>query len=272
MSYRIVACDLDGTLLQADKSLSPENNQAIVDIDAKGVQFVPCSGRALYEIPEYVRNHPAVRYIIGGDGSMIYDRVTGEQLIFGMEPDVYTAVLDIFADYRTSLSVRHKGHCYVRADEHNEEAYRRYRLDDAYIQFLYDFSRQVDDFDGFCRGLDEIEMISAFFADDDELEACRARIDALGTVQTAVCNLNSFEVFSNKAGKGTALLTLADKLGVAPNDTIAVGDTINDRSSVACAGLGLAMGNAYEELKAIADEVVCRNDEHVARYIWEHYL
>lgn len=270
--YKLIASDLDGTLLQDDKSLSAENDRAICDIVEKGVHFVPCSGRGVFEIPTYIREHPAVRYVIGGDGSMLYDRVTGEQTIWGMEGDAKNAVLDMFTQYDVSLSIRYKGECYVRTDEHNVDTYRSYRYDDAYIDFLYAFSHQVDDFDAFVRDLDEIEMICAFFKTDEELEECQARLDAMSSVQTAVCNNNSFEVFSANAGKGKAMLHLANKLGIGQSETIAVGDTINDRTSVQAAGLGLAMGNAYEELKALADEVVCRNDEHVARYILEHYL
>ena len=270
--YKLIASDLDGTLLQDDKSLSRENDQAIYEIVKKGVHFVPCSGRGVFEIPTYVREHPAVRYVIGGDGSMIYDRETGEQTIWGMPKEVVQTVLDIYADYDVSLSVRYKGECYVRADEHDPDIYRSYRYDDAYIDFLFTFSHQVDDFDAFCRGLDEIEMICAFFKTDEEWKACQARMDALSSVQTAICNDNSFEVFSANAGKGKAMLHLAAKLGIDQSETIAVGDTINDHTSVKAAGLGLAMGNAYEELKAIADEVVCRNDEHVAMYILNHYL
>ena len=270
--YKLIASDLDGTLLQNDKSLSQENDQAIYKIVEKGVHFVPCSGRGVFEIPTYVREHPAVRYVIGGDGSMLYDRVTGEQTIWGMERDVKAEVLDIFSKYQVSLSIRYKGECYVKADEHDVDTYRSYRYDDAYIDFLYAFSHPVDDFDTFCRDLDEIEMICAFFKTDEEWKACQARMDALNSVQTAICNDNSFEVFSANAGKGKAMLHLASKLGIDQSETIAVGDTINDRTSVETAGLGLAMGNAYEELKAIADEVVCRNDEHVAPYILERYL
>ena len=270
--YKLIASDLDGTLLQDDKSLSKENDQAMFEIAKKGVHFVPCSGRSVFEIPTYVREHPAVRYVIGGDGSMIYDRETGEQTIFGMPKEVVQTVLDIYAEYDVSLSVRYKGKCYVRADEHDVDIYRSYRYDDAYIDFLYAFSHQVEDFNAFCRRLDEIEMICAFFKTDEEWKSCQARMDALDTVQTAVCNDNSFEVFSIDAGKGKAMLRLAETLGIDQSETIAVGDTINDRTSVQAAGLGLAMGNGYEEIKAIADAVVCRNDEHVARYLLEHYL
>ena len=65
---------------------------------------------------------------------------------------------------------------------------------------------------------------------------------------------------------------LADMLGVDRKDTIAVGDSTNDSEAIKDAGLGLAMENACDELKQIADEIVCNNKEHVARYILENYI
>ena len=77
---------------------------------------------------------------------------------------------------------------------------------------------------------------------------------------------------ASSAGKGNALLLLAELLGVDRNATIAVGDSTNDCTMVETAGLGLAMDNAVPKLKAVADAVVCNNRDHVVKYILEHYI
>ena len=79
-------------------------------------------------------------------------------------------------------------------------------------------------------------------------------------------------IFSADAGKGHALWKLADALGIDRADTIAVGDTLNDIDNIRCAGLGLAMDNAMDALKAEADAVICNNEEHAIAYILEHYI
>ena len=58
--YKLIACDLDGTLMRDDMSISEENLRAISEIAVRGVEFVPCTGRTLCEIPEAVRCHPDV--------------------------------------------------------------------------------------------------------------------------------------------------------------------------------------------------------------------
>jgi hydroxymethylpyrimidine pyrophosphatase-like HAD family hydrolase len=60
--------------------------------------------------------------------------------------------------------------------------------------------------------------------------------------------------------------------GIGIENTIAVGDSDNDMSMIKAAGLGLAVSNACDELKAIADKVICSNDEHNIKYIYENIL
>ena len=73
----IVASDLDGTLLHSGEGLSEENKEAIRKMGELGVAFVPCSGRTFMEMPAVVRENPDIRYYIGGDGGIVYDKLTG---------------------------------------------------------------------------------------------------------------------------------------------------------------------------------------------------
>ena len=86
------------------------------------------------------------------------------------------------------------------------------------------------------------------------------------------CYYANLEIFSVKAGKGTALEKLAESLGIPMWETIGIGDSGNDISLVKSAGLGLAVENACGELKEIADEVICSNDCHAIRYVEEKYI
>ena len=82
----------------------------------------------------------------------------------------------------------------------------------------------------------------------------------------------NLEIMNIDAGKGNALYALCDLVGVAYEDTISIGDSDNDSSVTKAAGLGLAMENACDALKAIADEIICTNEEHAAVYVLNHYF
>ena len=271
--YRIIASDLDGTLLNSGVEVSPENRRAMSEMAARGVYFVPTSGRTLTEIPLSIREDPSVRFCIYSDGAGIYDRQEKRHICTAyMSLEESFFLLDTLEEYGTVLTVRHKGVSYVDVTRNNDAEYKKHRLSDKYRDFIYETNTPVADYRGFCRSLGELEMICAFFANDAELQACKRRLEATGRYMTGSSERTNLEVFSVAAGKGKALLRLARHLGIEPAATIGVGDSTNDSNLIELAGLGLAVGNAYDELKSIADAVICSNDEHAMQYILEHYI
>ena len=273
INYKILASDLDGTLFLPDMTISKENEAAIKELSDMGIYFVPSSGRTFTEIPKNVREHPFVRYIIFADGAGVYDKQKESVVVSKHIPhDSLIKLLDILSEYQTILTLRTGGRSYVDATRNNDEEYAKHRMSIYYRDFVYDTNNPIDNFDTFCRSLDNAEMISPFFADDDEMAECRQRLEATGEYTVASSERCNFEIFSSKAGKGRALLALAEALGISQEETIGVGDTTNDMNLIQLAGLGLAMDNAYQELKDAADAVICSNKEHAIKYILEHYI
>ena len=82
----------------------------------------------------------------------------------------------------------------------------------------------------------------------------------------------NLEICSASAGKGNALASLAKELGVKIESTIAMGDSDNDCSIVEAAGLGLAVSNANDALKSVADEIICSNEEHSLEFVLGKYF
>ena len=78
MKYKLIASDLDGTLLSDNAEVSRENFDAIKKITERGVVFAPVTGRAMYEMPADVVNCPDIRYIVSSNGAVIYDKETKE--------------------------------------------------------------------------------------------------------------------------------------------------------------------------------------------------
>ena len=267
----IVGSDLDGTLL-LHEAISPENMAAIKKMKDMGVCFVPNSGRTISEMPKVVLEEPDIRYYIGADGAIIWDKETGESVSFAMSRDTVRPVLDLLYSYSTLITARSKGICYVDADMCTEESYRATRVSISYGRFIDYYVNKREDFKSLVYELPEIEMICVFFADDGELAECKARVEALGEFAVAASEDTNLEIFHKRAGKGNTLLALAELLGVPKERTIAVGDSKNDMDMIEKAGISLAMGNATDELKAAADRTICLCAEHSAKYILENII
>ncbi len=270
--YSILASDLDGTLLNSHKQISPENQAAIDRITEAGVYFVPFSGRTLSELPEEIRENKKVRYMIHSDGAVVYDKVTETRLEFCMSPEKYLRLLDILEQYDVDMSVRSGGQSYVDAERNTREFHLAHRMDPAYIAMIDRYDIAVHHFATFCRSLDHAEMISVFFLNRGDLSACRAQVEKEGGFMIVSSDSDNLEFFDVSAGKGNALVRLAEHLGIDPAQTVAVGDSLNDYNLLKKAGLSLAMANACDGLKAIADAVICHNDEHAIAYIEKKYL
>ncbi|MBQ9801567.1 MAG: HAD family phosphatase [Clostridia bacterium] len=270
-AYKILSTDLDGTLFNERGTISAENNAAIKEMTERGVLVVPNSGRTLAEMPREIKEHPHFRYLIHSDGATVYDKETGERIKLCMPKAVSDKVFDILARYRVSVSVRQSGICYVKPEAHNDADYAAHGVSNGWRDYFYEIATPTP-FDFFREPDTAVEMFCAFFADMEERAACTAQLLETGEVQVASTAPNNIEVFWKHAGKGSAILALAARCGIDPAATIAVGDSTNDSDMIVKAGLGLAMENACDELKALADTVICHHRDHAMVYILEHYL
>ena len=270
--YKIISSDLDGTLLDRNMNVSGENREAIEKMAALGVHFVPNSGRTLNEISTEVRELPHSRYIIYSDGAVIYDKQTGEKNAVYMSSEDAMEAYRIFCEYDTMPLLHTGGNSYAEAEKFNDEAFRHYQVSPIFRNFLFETNLPCPHFADLVHSSNEIELFCPVFHDDRELEECKARLQQTGRYLIVSSIPHSIEVLSIRGGKGQALLRLADMLGIDRRATIAVGDSTNDTAMILDAGLGLAMSNACEELKSVADGIACSNEEHVARYLLEKYI
>lgn len=269
--YKIIASDLDGTLLDDEGNISIENINAIKALGNKGVVFVPCTGRTYSEIPETIKNIPGVRYFIHSNGAVVYDRETGTRITNCIDKNTSKTVWDILSSFDAHLTFRHNGKFFADSRFQTNEFFEYYNVMVAHRIVVRDFSVMLDNFKKDGYELDNIEVFSAFFHNYEDKVRCREVIEQTKKLKTVEANEFNLEIMSVDAGKGTALCSLADMLGVLYDETIGVGDSDNDSSLITSAGMGLATSNACDSLKEIADEIICSNKEHIAEYILKHY-
>ena len=271
--YKIVASDLDGTLLGLDQRASQENLDAIREITELGVEFIPATGRCLGEMPGDVSDCPDVRYIITSDGAAVWDKAEGRVALSRYIPkDLVKFMLDVTGEYNTFPIVHEGGEAYYDKARYTKEYMDLTRVNDYFRDLIARTNIGRDDFYSYLCASDKVELFCIFFSSDEDLKKCADIMLETGRLSVAQSAAHNLEIYSIDGGKGNTLKALAEQLSADISEVIAVGDSTNDSSLIATAGLGLAVENACPELKEIADEVICHFSEHSARYILENYI
>ncbi len=272
MSVRLIAFDLDGTLLDDEKRVPPENLRALQAAADRGVVLVPATGRIVRGIPEPVKALPGVRYFIISNGAGVYDAQEARLLYRG---DVPLALALRCYEYMDTLPVIYD--CYQNESGWmTRSMYERceefFPTEPHMLEIVKRLRVPVDDLKETLRQRGEpLQKLQMFFKpeDLDERERQLRRIPELFPELVATTSVsNNIEINSVNAGKGKALLALAERLGIDPADTAAFGDGTNDCKLLSMAGWGVAMANADPRVKAVADEICeSNNDAGVGRTI-----
>ncbi|MBR1455597.1 MAG: HAD family phosphatase [Oscillospiraceae bacterium] len=265
MTCKLIAFDLDGTLLNDRKELPEENLRALEAAAERGVILVPATGRILCGVPEAIRTLPFIRYYIVSNGAAVFDTAE-DRLLY--RADIPLALALRVYDYLDGLPVLYD--CYQ--DEigwMSREMYERcapYFDNEPGILALVERLRiRVDDLKETLREHGRpLQKIQMYFLPRDEAERQRQlrRIPELFPELIATTSVqNNIELNSVEATKGRALLALARELGVAAEETVAFGDGSNDIPMLRAAGLGVAMANSTPDVKAAAGEITAGNNE-----------
>ena len=271
--YKIVASDLDGTLLNKEQLVSEENLRAIAQMKRLGVEFVPTTGRGMNEIDLSLINSTDIRYIITSNGAVVFDKEIGKPTLTRYIPrDVVRLTLETLRPYNVFIVVHEGGKTYFDKDKYNTEFLNLCGVDPYYGYIIGKYAEGVEDFENFLLSSDEMELICLFFELDEGVRYSKQIFEDSRKLCAAAPSKNYLEVYSCDAGKGKTLAAFAEKLGVDIEDVIAVGDSNNDYTMIERAGLGLAVANACDALKEIADQTICYNSEHIAEYVLENFI
>ena len=273
--YRgIIALDLDGTLLNSQKELSPKNRAALEAAHAVGFAIVPTTGRFFDGMPQVIRDLPMVRYAITCNGAEVLDRETG-QVLYRAEMPWQRAVE--LMEYLDGFDLIYD--CYLEGFGRMTEA-MKLQIDQIVPQahsrkMLHELRLPVPELKAFLRQQQKDVQKVQFFTREPalRLEMLDKLPGLFPDLQVSSALPNNVEINAQDATKGKALLALAAHLGVDPARTCAFGDGLNDIPMLRDAGTGIAMENAADAVKAAADAITLSCDrDGVAAYIEAHLL
>lgn len=262
MSVRLIASDLDGTLLHNDKSLSPETVEAIRKARELGIHFVPSTGRAFEAVPQNVRELPGLEYVITSNGAAIYSLSQKKRIYECLVPaEAVDELLEISMPENMTIEVFIKGVPYTATDHVKDPA--KYGATAFGIQYVKKTRHSVDNIRAFVAEnrmcVDSFDFVCG---DREVLKAVREEIQKKVSgvyVTSSVSHL--LEIGNAAAGKGKTLLHLLNRLGISKDETMAFGDADNDLDMIQSVKFGIAMGNATEHLKEAAYHITDSNEE-----------
>ncbi|MDO5590098.1 MAG: Cof-type HAD-IIB family hydrolase [Lachnospiraceae bacterium] len=274
MKYKckLISFDLDDTLLNSKKELTDHTREVLMKAQEKGIHIMPVTGRPLGGLPKEVREFPGVRYAITANGARIVDLQTGEYLYTSLLSKKMTEeIVTIFKDYDALREVYYDGVGFAEAKEFaNVEDYMRSPYMSAYVRAT---RTPVPDLMQYIREKNqETDKVQGVFKIDAERKEALARVQFVEGVEVTGALVNNIEVNAAGVDKGNAITWFADYIGISLKDIVAFGDGNNDVNFLRQAGIGVAMENATEEVKAASDYMtVTNNEDGVAAFI-EKYL
>lgn len=274
MPIKLLALDMDGTTLTSQVTLTAATRDAITAAIARGITVVPTSGRCLHTLPKEVLAIPGIRYAITSGGAAVNDlhtRTTLGTIPLTAEEVARTRALAGIFDVMIEAYI--DGRIFLPKACLDNLAY--YRILPRYHEFYRQNSVAIDEPEGFEEILENspVEKLNISFhqAEDRSLLAGLLREKTRLTIIPAA--ENNLEINSGNANKAEGLKQLAVCLGIDASDIMAIGDSGNDVAMLRWAGCGIAMANAADNVKAVADAITATNDaDGVACAIREHIL
>jgi len=244
MAYRIVFFDVDGTLLDGTGTIPEDTRRAVGRLQEAGIRTVIATGRSPYHLKP-VADELGIRSYVSFNGALV--ALDGEVIVRQPIPTDRLRLLDGFAEARDLplVYVGDRGYAVNRKDHPDvAETFRVLHIPEP-----------MHDPDYWTRN--DIYQVMMYCPPGAE----REYEPQLGDLKLVRWHELSVDVIPVGHSKATGVGAVLERLGLAPDEAIAFGDGLNDREMIAYVGMGIAMGNAQEELKAAARRVTRRADD-----------
>lgn len=270
--YKLIALDMDGTLLNTKKEISPVTLAMLHRAEAEGKEIVLSTGRGVAELQEYEEKLKVVRYLNGTSGAVVYDWKEKKVVVENpLDPEELKMILNagkkedamvhLFTVEQALIQRSHLDHL----EEYHMGVYRN----------MYEtMAKKVDNiYTYYAEHPFPVTKCNLYHRCVESRARTEKRLKEAGLSSAMVhSEITALEFNAAGVNKGAGLLQLCNHLNISPDEVIAVGDADNDLEVLKIAGLAVAMGNANEKVKALADVIVADCDHDGCAEAIEKYL
>lgn len=273
MSIKLIALDLDGTLLLPNKSLSEENKRILTKAaQEKGIYITIATGRPFTGIRKILEWLPCVRYVVLSNGAVVQDTYTGEIITkHFIKTEDALAFYDYASSQKLVVDFFDQGKRFVSPEW--EMRVKQMDISQGTRQLLLSNCTIVKNQRAYLASLSGIEKISVRFQDETERDQYYGKMQELFP-QLKICSSLGTNVEANckNITKASGLWDLIEYLGIGMDTVMAFGDNGNDYEMIEAAGIGVAMGNAEADIKKLADKITKSNTEDGVAYMVKEVL
>lgn len=288
--YKLIAVDLDGTLLNSYGQISEKNRNALNKAKEHNAEIIIASGRTTDSVRNIANDIGAKSYIICGNGSLIYD-LQKEEIIYDKFIDKKKALqiieiceqnsiyYNIYTENMVITKTLNNNVLFYYQENASKPDNKKTKIN--IVQDIYKYVEELENqhilkitisdsnsiiFNGIIRKLRNIKDIDVL-----DVAHMSRKIIKTGTEETVI-EYYYTEITSKNVDKWYAIEYLMDKLNIQRQEVMAIGDNVNDKMMIENAGCGVAMGNSAPYIKESADIVVSNNNEDgVAEVIEQNF-
>lgn len=274
MQIKALLLDFDGTSLQRDQIwLSMRTMYDIRALLRKGILVIPCTGRAADMLPPQIQAEEEIRYLVTSGGGRVTDRRTGELIAHTcFTPEISARLCRVFEGREIYAELTADGRIVMEKEvaDHLE----RHPVPPHHVWFMEQNRQQRAEkpseyFAGNRLGMEKGNLYGLSGQQRNRLAEA---LTAGGQVKITDAGESELEFFPKNVSKLSGAESLLDRLGISLEETMSIGDGQVDASMIRACGIGVAMGNAPEPVKAQADHVTAGFDQEGAALAIERFL
>ncbi|NMB02309.1 MAG: HAD family phosphatase [Firmicutes bacterium] len=272
MKFKIVALDIDGTLLNSNSKLSLRTEKAIAAARQKGIKIVLATGRRLTNTLPLVNSLGLSEFVVVHNGAVVYDPISAKTVL---QQGIELSLAQSLVDKLESLAVNYVVYMGENAGERVVAPQGKWKEPDSLLTYYLG-----EDAEFIERVVLESPPVRISIIDQwEKVDPLYAELlrDYEGDLNAVLYGADrdtwrGIEILPPHSNKSTGIAFVAEHFGLSAAEVVAIGDNINDLEMISWAGLGIAMENGSKLLKEKAKRIAPSNDEDGVALVIEELL